>query len=132
MLGLAKMAAKMAAKKTGKQTAKEADEIPDYSKNIKAAEAAAKKRDIAEKVAIGAGTVAAMPIAAKMGSLYGEQLNERGNRIKEDAEKSQKQYEAQDKQEGRDMKKGGKVKASSASKRADGCAIKGKTKGKMV
>jgi len=28
------------------------------------------------------------------------------------------------------MKKGGKV--SSASKRADGCAIKGKTKGKMV
>jgi hypothetical protein len=30
------------------------------------------------------------------------------------------------------MKAGGKVKASSASKRADGCAIKGKTKGKMV
>jgi hypothetical protein len=30
------------------------------------------------------------------------------------------------------MKKGGEVKASSASKRADGCAIKGKTKGKMV
>jgi len=28
------------------------------------------------------------------------------------------------------MKKGGKV--SSASKRADGCAIKGKTKGKMI
>lgn len=28
------------------------------------------------------------------------------------------------------MKKGGKV--SSASKRADGCAIRGKTKGKMV
>jgi hypothetical protein len=30
------------------------------------------------------------------------------------------------------MKEGGKVKTSSASKRADGCAIKGKTKGKMV
>jgi hypothetical protein len=29
------------------------------------------------------------------------------------------------------MKKGGKVKASSASKRADGCAVRGKTKGKM-
>jgi hypothetical protein len=29
-----------------------------------------------------------------------------------------------------DMKKGGKV--SSASKRADGCAVKGKTKGRMV
>jgi hypothetical protein len=28
------------------------------------------------------------------------------------------------------MKKGGKV--SSASKRADGCAVKGKTRGKMV
>jgi hypothetical protein len=30
------------------------------------------------------------------------------------------------------MKKGGKVKASSASKRADGCAVKGKTRGRMV
>jgi hypothetical protein len=37
---------------------------------------------------------------------------------------------------GKRMKKGGEVKpsskASSASKRGDGCAIKGKTKGKMV
>jgi hypothetical protein len=31
---------------------------------------------------------------------------------------------------GKGMKKGGKV--SSASKRADGCCVKGKTKGKMV
>jgi hypothetical protein len=30
------------------------------------------------------------------------------------------------------MKKGGKVKMSTASKRADGCATKGKTRGKMV
>ena len=30
------------------------------------------------------------------------------------------------------LKKGGKVKASSESKRADGCATKGKTRGKMV
>jgi len=30
------------------------------------------------------------------------------------------------------MKKGGKVKLSSASKRADGCASRGKTRGKMV
>jgi hypothetical protein len=30
------------------------------------------------------------------------------------------------------MKKGGKVKVSSASKRADGCCVKGKTKGRMV
>jgi hypothetical protein len=40
--------------------------------------------------------------------------------------------------QGPGMKKGGvvkaktKAKASSASKRADGCAIKGKTRGKMV
>ena len=30
------------------------------------------------------------------------------------------------------MKKGGKVKASSASKRADGIAVKGKTRGRIV
>jgi len=36
--------------------------------------------------------------------------------------------QAADKNEG--MKKGGKV--SSASKRADGCCVKGKTKGRMV
>ena len=30
------------------------------------------------------------------------------------------------------MKKGGSVKVSSASKRADGCATKGKTKGRMI
>lgn len=30
------------------------------------------------------------------------------------------------------MKKGGKVKMSSASKRADGCAQRGKTRGKIV
>jgi hypothetical protein len=40
--------------------------------------------------------------------------------------KQQAQMEAQ----GTGMKKGGKV--SSASKRADGCAIRGKTKGRMV
>lgn len=32
---------------------------------------------------------------------------------------------------GNAMKKGGSVKASSASKRGDGCAVKGKTKGTM-
>jgi hypothetical protein len=40
------------------------------------------------------------------------------------------QQQAQMEAKGTGMKKGGKV--SSASKRADGCAIKGKTKGKMV
>jgi hypothetical protein len=49
---------------------------------------------------------------------------------RQESKKLQNQYEAQDKQEGRKMKSGGMV--SSASKRADGCAIKGKTKGRMV
>ena len=44
--------------------------------------------------------------------------------------KTQQQAEMEAK--GTGMKKGGKVKSSSASKRADGCAIKGKTKGKIV
>lgn len=39
--------------------------------------------------------------------------------------------EEEEKQPGATMRKGGKVK-SSASKRADGCAVKGKTRGKFV
>ena len=40
---------------------------------------------------------------------------------------------ATDESEGaKTMRRGGKVKASSASKRADGCATKGKTKGRFV
>jgi len=126
MLGIA---ARLAAKKLAK---KQLDDVPDYFEKAKAAEKTAKKRDIAEKVGIGAGTVAVAPIAAELGSQYGQQaedLRELG-REKRASEKLQKQYEEQDKQEGRGMKKGGKV--SSASKRADGCAIKGKTKGRMV
>lgn len=38
---------------------------------------------------------------------------------------------AEERREAKSMKKGGSVK-SSASKRADGCAIRGKTRGKMV
>ena len=49
-----------------------------------------------------------------------------------DAKKEQEARETKDemKRETRGMKKGGAV--SSASKRADGCAIKGKTRGRMV
>lgn len=50
--------------------------------------------------------------------------------IAQDRKKS-KREEEEAKKMGAAMKKGGKVK-SSASKRADGCAIRGKTKGKMV
>ena len=42
----------------------------------------------------------------------------------------QSDEEKRKKQMGASMKKGGKV--SSASSRADGCAVKGKTKGRMV
>ena len=41
-----------------------------------------------------------------------------------------REYAAEMKREGRGMKKGGSV--SSASKRADGCCVKGKTRGKIV
>lgn len=65
-----------------------------------------------------------MKVAQERGRLVGE----REDRLQ--SERAQKQYEVQDKQEGRKMKAGGKV--SSASSRADGCAVKGKTKGRMV
>jgi len=134
MLGIAaRMAAKMAAKKMGKQTAKEADDIvaPNFSKILKAKEDAKIKKDIAEKVGIGAGTVAAIPTAVQLGNDMAYQVRETPEtRERKESEKVQKQYEAQDKQEGRGMKAGGKV--SSASKRADGIAVKGKTRGRMV
>ena len=44
--------------------------------------------------------------------------------------KTQQQAEMEAK--GTGMKKGGKVKSSSASKRADGIAVKGKTRGRIV
>ena len=49
-----------------------------------------------------------------------------------EAKKDQEARETKDemRREARGMKKGGAV--SSASKRADGCAVKGKTRGKMV
>ena len=49
--------------------------------------------------------------------------------ISRDAQ-SDDEEEKRKKQMGAPMKKGGKV--SSASKRADGCAIKGKTRGTMI
>jgi hypothetical protein len=43
--------------------------------------------------------------------------------------KAQREAAAEERREARGMKKGGMV---SASKRADGCAVKGKTRGRMV
>ena len=47
------------------------------------------------------------------------------------ARQAAREAAAEERREARGMKKGGSVK-SSASKRADGCAVKGKTRGKMV
>jgi hypothetical protein len=67
------------------------------------------------------------PVYKGLSSMVG---NDRREAKRQELKDRQKQYEEQDKQEGRKMRSGGKV--SSASKRADGCCIKGKTKGKMV
>ena len=61
------------------------------------------------------------------GLLYKDQYKD-----KEEERKAQEQpAAAQEQAAAQGMKKGGMVK-SSASKRADGCAVKGKTRGKMV
>jgi hypothetical protein len=58
-----------------------------------------------------------------------EVLNEAlGGETREESKK--RREEAKEKPEPKKMAKGGSV--SSASKRADGCATKGKTKGRMV
>jgi len=116
-------AARMVGKKLAK---KQLDEVPDYFAKVKAAEKAAKKQDIVKKVGIGAGTAALAPVAAELGDRYGDEAQDIRDRGLERREKD----EDQDKQEGRGMKKGGSVK--SASKRADGCAQRGKTKGRMI
>jgi len=51
-------------------------------------------------------------------------------RKKRDMEQERRQKDMENNVKGKKMAKGGKV--SSASKRADGCATKGKTKGRMV
>ena len=62
------------------------------------------------------------------GLLYKDQYKDK----EEEERKAQEQpAAAQEQAAAQGMKKGGMVK-SSASKRADGCAVKGKTRGKMV
>ena len=84
------------------------------------------------------------PLSEKIGNKIGDALypvykgissmvgNDRREAKRQELKDRQKQYEVQDKQEGRKMKAGGKVKVSSASKRADGIAVKGKTRGRMI
>lgn len=81
-----------------------------------------------EPVALG-GMILGTPMVAGYAGLKSDERKSKEYQ-KEKDKKKQDQYEEQDKQEGRGMKKGGSV--SSASKRADGCATRGKTKGRMV
>ena len=81
---------------------------------------------VAKRDPVVLGAAAVSPFIASLGYEEGERKIKERDKQK----KLQKQYEDQDKQEGRGMKKGGSV--SSASKRADGCATRGKTQGRMV
>ena len=94
-------------------------------------------KDIAKSGALGLGTalIAKNPDMLRGLGLVG---NIAANKLDDREEKKRREAEAaaagmvsgQGGQAPMPMKKGGKV--SSASKRADGCAIKGKTRGKMV
>ncbi len=83
----------------------------------------------------GADTVADdvhMMLGTKRGKMKEEELQKKYNRPSYNYDQREKSAaEAELRRESRGMKKGGVVK-SSASKRADGCAQRGKTKGRMV
>ena len=120
MLGIAaRMAAKVAAKKMGKQAAKEADEIPRYtqSKGYKALEKA-QKNSGPEAVIRDMEKAGAIALGSGFAGAAGKSSFEEKEDVSEKESSSENSY-----------KRGGKV--SSASKRADGCAIRGKTKGKL-
>jgi hypothetical protein len=90
-------------------------------------------KDIAKSGALGLGTalIAKNPDMLRGLGLVG---NIAANKLDDREEKKRREAEAAaagvQPAAPMPMKKGGKV--SSASKRADGCAIKGKTRGKMV
>jgi hypothetical protein len=91
-------------------------------------------KDIAKSGALGLGTalIAKNPDMLRglglVGGYAANKLEDREERKRREAEMAAAGVAPAVPQPG--MKKGGKV--SSASKRADGCAIKGKTRGRMV
>lgn len=126
----ARMAAKKAAKKAATQTGEEALEKFVLGTMIPpgAAAAAGLGQEISERYH-GRGS-------------YDRRLNEQ-QQARDELDKKEREAKAEVKRESRGtqkgnsggadsdgMKKGGSV--SSASKRADGCAMRGKTKGRMV
>ena len=84
----------------------------------------------------GADTVADdvhMMLGTKRGKMKEEYLQKKYDRPGYNYDQREKSAaEAELRRESRGMKKGGKVKVSSASKRADGIASRGKTRGRMV
>ena len=84
----------------------------------------------------GADTVADdvhMMLGTKRGKKKEEYLQKKYDRPGYNYDQREKSAaEAELRRESRGMKKGGKVKVSSASKRADGIASRGKTRGRMV
>ena len=112
----ARMAAKKLAEKGGKKGAKKVSKRGNRDV----------ERDILDANLIGLS-------AAKAG-LAGSTLlgqNDQQEKAKEKTENKEREAKDEAKRETRGMKKGGMVK-SSASKRADGIAMKGKTKGRIV
>jgi len=82
------------------------------------------EKPIGQKISDAVGSVL-MPLSSGIAKMGGSEQIE-AKRLHREQQKLQKQYEEQDKQEGRKMKKGGMIK--SASSRADGCCIRGKTR----
>ena len=105
-------AARMAAKKFAKKEGKKETEKP-----LPNSSAERKEREKDLKTLLGA-TASVLPVGYGVKALRDSQ---------EEAKKREDEDEI--KRETRGYKSGGSV---SASKRADGCAVKGKTKGKMV
>jgi hypothetical protein len=74
-----------------------------------------------------------MLLGTPRGKMKEEYLQYKYNRPAYNRDQAEKAAAASElKRESRGMKKGGKVKVSSASKRADGIASRGKTRGRMV
>lgn len=116
----ARMAAKKLADKGGKKMSKAQAEKLEFEE----------AKDTLGKTAAGATLGSAGAVAY---DTYENPTQSGLGMRPEVSKRKQKEREAKDekKRETRGMKKGGMVK-SSASKRADGCAQRGKTKGRMV
>ena len=87
-----------------------------------------------KKDAVAAASLAGLGAAAGYGDLKMTKREEDKKRIEENSKEDKKPSSGGDskaKATPLNLKKGGSVK-SSASKRADGCCVKGKTKGRMV